>query len=85
MRPFTYLVWLTCQLVCTAQSTEGILSLVARRLPDHVDDFTLSLRGNIIVPGSYAPKAANDEYTISSTDDGKISVEGNSLIALASG
>lgn len=65
-------------------STDGILNLVKRRLPDHVDHFEFRLVGNITkLPVVATPP--NDEYTISSTRDGKILVEGNSPIALASG
>jgi alpha-N-acetylglucosaminidase len=65
-------------------STDGILNLVKRRLPDHVDDFEFRLVGNVTeFPVAATPP--NDEYTVSSTTDGKILVEGNSPIALASG
>ncbi|TVY80301.1 Alpha-N-acetylglucosaminidase, partial [Lachnellula suecica] len=69
----------------TAQSTQGILDLVQRRLPNHVDAFEFRLTGNETFPISTAIRAVNDEYTISSTSDGKTLVEGNSVIALASG
>jgi alpha-N-acetylglucosaminidase len=69
----------------TAQSTDGILDLVKRRLPDHVDSFTFRLFRNNTGPVSSSNTPANDEYIISSSEDGKLVVEGNSLIALASG
>jgi alpha-N-acetylglucosaminidase len=68
----------------TSQSVQGILDLVQRRLPDHVGDFEFRLLGNGSSSFSITTKE-NDEYSISSTTDGKILVEGNSLIALASG
>jgi alpha-N-acetylglucosaminidase len=80
------LVWLmTAVIAVTTQSTQGILDLVKRRLPDNVDDFEFRLTGNETYPISTAIREINDEYTVSSTPDGKILVEGNSPIALASG
>lgn len=67
----------------TKASTDGIINLVKRRIPDHVDDFEFRLVGDIEFPLTGQPP--NDEYTVSSTPDGKILVEGNSPIALASG
>lgn len=65
-------------------SIDGILGLVKRRLPDHADGFQFRLVGDDIeLPLTGQP--AIDEYTVSSTRDGKILVEGNSPIALASG
>ena len=80
------LVWLVTAVVAVrTQSTQGILDLVKRRLPDHVDIFEFRLTGNETFPISTAIRDINDEYTISSTPEGKILVEGNSAIALASG
>lgn len=56
-----------------------------RRLPNHVDDFTFCLLGNSTLPIISSTELVNDEYKISSTAEGKILVEGNSQIALASG
>lgn len=85
-----YLSWLTICLFgviveASAQSTQGIVGLVKRRLPSHVDDFTFQLTVNRTVPAISSTNATNDEYVISSTGAGKIHVEGNSPIALASG
>jgi alpha-N-acetylglucosaminidase len=78
------LVWTTfAGAVPATQSTDGILHLVKRRLPNNVDDFEFRLLENNAVP--LTAKPTNDEYGVSSTPDGKIMVEGNSLIALASG
>ena len=76
-------IWTTCLILgASAQSTQGILDLVQRRLPDHVNDFEFQLvtngTGNITEP-------SNDNYIVSSTADGKILVAGNSLSALSSG
>ena len=71
--------------ISTAQSIDGISNLVKRRLPEHVDDFTFELLGNQTGPITSATNATNDQYTISSVASGKIHIEGNSLIALASG
>lgn len=82
----TLLAWAFAAVaISTAQSIDGILNLVKRRLPDHVDDFTFLLLGNETGPITSATTATNDQYTVSSVDPGKIHIEGNSLIALASG
>lgn len=62
-----------------AQSIQGLVDLLQRRLPDHVDDFEFQIRGN------HTLGITNDEYVVSQTSVGKILVEGNSLSALASG
>ncbi|KAF4628191.1 hypothetical protein G7Y89_g9960 [Cudoniella acicularis] len=83
---FICLTWsLTAILTAAAQSTQGIQDLVKRRLPNHVNEFEFLLTCNETTPISTAIREVNDNYTISSTAGGKILVEGNSLIALASG
>ncbi|KAH9212547.1 putative alpha-N-acetylglucosaminidase [Leptodontidium sp. 2 PMI_412] len=73
-------LWLTAALGgLSALSTQGIESLVRRRLPAHIDDFEFRLLGNETSTGG------NDVYSVSSSEDGKILVEGNSLSALSSG
>ena len=76
-------LWAACLILATsAQSTEGILDLVQRRLPDHVNTFEFQL----LVNGTgNSTKPVNDNYNVSSKTGGKILVEGNSLSALASG
>ncbi|KAK4949695.1 hypothetical protein LTR10_011536 [Elasticomyces elasticus] len=61
------------------QSTQGLVNLVKRRLPAHVDDFSFEL-----APGKHTPGLTNDQYTVK-CDFGKVSVQGNSLSALLSG
>ncbi|KAI6716539.1 hypothetical protein PZA11_004205 [Diplocarpon coronariae] len=65
--------------IASAQSTQGILNLVKRRVPKYVDDFQFRLLR------SKPNTTSNDVYSISSTTHGKILVEGNSLSALSSG
>jgi alpha-N-acetylglucosaminidase len=78
-------IWATIFIVtATSQSIQGVLDLVQRRLPDHVGGFEFRLVGNGSASFSITTKA-NDQYSVSSTADGKILVEGNSVIALASG
>jgi alpha-N-acetylglucosaminidase len=60
-------------------STQGIQNLLQRRLPAHANNFQLSLV-NI-----KANDTTNDEYTVSSTKNGKILVKGNSLSAISTG
>jgi alpha-N-acetylglucosaminidase len=79
-------LWIYIVTVAAAQPTTlGIVNLLARRLPDHVDNFIFQLTTN--TTGRFTSKTTpvNDEYIISSMPDGKILVEGNSQIALASG
>lgn len=86
MKVWNFVLWLgLVGIVVVAQSTAGIVDLVKRRLPAHIDAFTFNLQGNSADLISSSNPARNDEYTISSTPDGKILVEGTSLIALASG
>ncbi|KAK3650932.1 hypothetical protein LTR56_005983 [Elasticomyces elasticus] len=72
--------------LCGAQSTAGIKSLVQRRIPNHVHDFTFSLTTS---PATYAAPnttgAQNDQYTVSNAANGTIHISGNTPIALASG
>jgi alpha-N-acetylglucosaminidase len=70
-----------------APSTAGIEALVQRRLPQHTGDFEFSIVGWNENSSSLASleSTSNDTYTVSSGQDGKIKVEGNSLSALASG
>jgi len=76
-------VWITYLILGTvSQSTQGILDLVQRRLPDHVDDFEFQLLASGTGNNS---KPVNDNYIISSTTDAKILIQGNSLSALSSG
>jgi alpha-N-acetylglucosaminidase len=76
-------IWAACLVFGVAtQSTNGILDLVQRRLPKHVDDFEFRVLAN---GTENSTKAVNDNYVVSSTSDGKILVEGNSLSGLSSG
>ena len=61
-------------------ATAGVEALVQRRLPDHVDAFEFSIR-----PHTDSPAPIPDEFTVTSTDDGKIRVEGTTTSALVSG
>jgi alpha-N-acetylglucosaminidase len=63
----------------TAPSTAGIEALVQRRLPRHVHSWEFSIV-NASVPGQ-----GNDTYTVSSTKNGTILVEGNTISALSMG
>ncbi|KAH8696754.1 putative alpha-N-acetylglucosaminidase [Talaromyces proteolyticus] len=66
-------------------STQGIYDLVKRRIPQHVDSFEFSLVNatpSVVLSASEKP---NDQFVVSTSDDGKILVEGNSISALSSG
>jgi alpha-N-acetylglucosaminidase len=60
-------------------STQGIQNLLQRRLPARANDFEFSL------VDVKANDTTNDHYTVSSTKNNKILVEGNSLSALSTG
>lgn len=68
----------------SAQSIDGVVGLLQRRLPDHVDSFTFRLSN--LTSGAIANSSLqNDVYTVSSTATGKVLIVGNTPIALASG
>lgn len=77
-------IWTLFVAAVLAQSTQGIIDLVARRLPSHVDTFEFLLTANESLPIISSTKT-NDEYRVSSTSGNKILVEGNSLSAISSG
>lgn len=60
-----------------AQSTQGIYDLVQRRMPQHADSFQFLLVNSTDQP--------QDQYVVSTLDNGTVSVQGNSLSALSSG
>lgn len=84
MNLLALLLWASAALASITASTDGVRNLVKRRLPDHIDDFKFRLTGDTVeYPITGQPPI--DNYVVSSTTDGKILVEGNSPIALASG
>ncbi|KAJ5197744.1 uncharacterized protein N7498_006861 [Penicillium cinerascens] len=62
-----------------ARSTEGLYSLVKRRLPNHSDQFRFNLDADFGNSDGY------DQYIVQSADNGTVLVHGNSLSALSSG
>ncbi|KAJ5621454.1 hypothetical protein N7528_006237 [Penicillium herquei] len=66
--------------VAAAQSTDGLYSLVKRRLPNHVGDFQFNLVSNIT-----GGDDGYDEFMVQSSSNGTIVVQGTSLSALSSG
>jgi len=67
----------------TINSTQGVLDLVQRRLPNHVNDFTFVLTNQSYTTN--ITQAQNDHYNVSTASNGKIQISGNSPIALTSG
>lgn len=61
----------------TADQTAGIKALVKRRLPQHENSFIFSLVNDTA--------SAADSYTVVSTADGKIHVQGTSLSSIVYG
>lgn len=88
MRYLSVLIWVGLS-VATAStqtiSTQGIYDLVKRRIPQYSDSFQFSLVNAIPTVFLSASDKPNDQYVISSTSDGKVLIEGNSLSALSSG
>lgn len=78
----TLLVFLVLVAFKTAlsASTQGIVDLVQRHMPNHVDDFSFAL-----VYDKGSNDTENDRYTVAMDAQGKISVQGNSISALAVG
>jgi alpha-N-acetylglucosaminidase len=84
MRASKTCVWLLSAIGAVAtsstSSTAGVESLVQRRLPSHANSFEFALE-----PSSHGSALTNDSYTVSSTKDGKIRIEGTTTSALLSG
>lgn len=64
----------------TDPAVQGLIDLVQRRMPNHVDDFKF-----ILSNASSSAGQVNDQYNVSSGVNGSIVVQGNSRSALASG
>jgi len=69
--------------VVTAQSTAGLTNLVARRLPQHVNDFKFRLVNATSI--GVTNSSCHDSYTVTSSSDGTISIEGTTVSALSQG
>jgi hypothetical protein len=88
MRYLSVVVWAlfgVSHATAQAISTQGISDLVKRRIPQHADSFQFSLVNAIPSVILSAADKPNDQYVVSTSDDGKVLVEGNSLSALSSG
>lgn len=84
----TYKVWIlrlfiliTCitGLHAASNPAQGLVDLVQRRMPDHVNNF------NFVLNNSTTTGLKNDSYSVTSSGNGIITVQGNSLSALATG
>jgi alpha-N-acetylglucosaminidase len=72
----------------TTASTAGVESLVQRRLPQHAASFQFEVVDAINVTQTETEaeiERINDSYIVSSTNDGKILVQGNTVGALFAG
>ena len=78
-------VWAAASVGVASQSIQGIIDLVQRRLPNNTGDFEFRLLESYSSPYAESATLDNDKYTVTSASDGKILVEGSSVIALASG
>lgn len=65
-------------------STDGVKSLVARRLPDHVNSFTFALE-NVTGTAYSIKNAPQDTFVVSNGQNDTIHIAGNSGIALTTG
>lgn len=71
-------VW-GCATWTVAQSTEGLYRLVQRRLPNHVDRFHFSINSSLNLNSGY------DQFSVHTSPNGTVLVEGSSISALSSG
>ena len=73
-------------LVCAAplapgqSPTAGVEALVKRRLPDHINSFEFVLQNSTRID-----EKSYDAYVVSSSENGKIRIEGGTTSALLSG
>jgi hypothetical protein len=67
----------------SSSAAAAVEALVQRRLPQQSGSFVFSLAGGNNTVGQ--GHRVSDTYTVSSTDEGKIYVEGNSVGGLLSG
>lgn len=65
-----------------AHSPQGLYNLLKRRLPSHCEDFVFTLHDAAPADPS---ELINDEYTVSTTSNGTVTIQGNSVVALATG
>jgi alpha-N-acetylglucosaminidase len=80
-------IWACCCPFAAAvsASTEGLYDLVKRRLPAHCDQFVFELREPSTLSDADASKSGQDAYSVSTTHDGLILVQGNSVSSLSAG
>lgn len=64
----------------SAPSTAGVEALVQRRLPHHSKSFEFA-----IVNATASTELVNDTFKVSSTHNGKLLIQGNTVSALLSG
>lgn len=75
----------------TTTSTAGVESLVRRRLPRHAESFRFRIVDSLSDSAGNGTETdaegerVNDSYAVSSTRDGKILVQGNTVGALLAG
>ncbi|KAK8159875.1 putative alpha-N-acetylglucosaminidase [Phyllosticta citribraziliensis] len=63
----------------TTGTTQGLVDLVTRRLPDHAADF------HFVISNQTANSPGYDHYSVSTPATGQVKIESNSLSGLASG
>lgn len=71
-----------------AQSTAGLTSLLARRMPNHVDSFSFKLvnASSLDVTNSSAHNTSvYDSYSVIRTANGTVAIEGTTISALSQG
>jgi len=66
-----------------AQSTAGLTNLLARRMPNHVNDFSFKLVNASTLGVSNS--SVHDSYSVSRTTNGTVSIEGTTISALSQG
>ncbi|KAK7227558.1 hypothetical protein V2G26_015561 [Clonostachys chloroleuca] len=79
----TWAVSVAATVQASTLSTAGVQSLVQRRLPKHADSFIFEI--TTTVSNNNSTSSELDSYVVSSTNEGKIRVQANSISGLLSG
>lgn len=69
--------------MAAAQSTAGLTSLLQRRMPNHVADFSFKIVNASSIGVSNS--SLHDSYTVTSSPNGTIHVQGTTISALSQG
>lgn len=76
----TSLVAATTLVTAQTANVSGIVALVKRRLPSHVNDFKFAVTSDCLTNST-----AHDTYIVSTPKNGTVLIQGSSLSALSTG